>query len=61
MSWAELIGVRDEAVKFAAEDRARPIVECPRCGQVLDKRGDLVNCPMGHFTQRGTKRGPESV
>ena len=60
VSWAELITITQEAKAMRAEDKAKPIVDCPLCGTTLDKRGELVNCPFGHFTKRGTTRGPES-
>lgn len=57
MSWAELIGIKEEARQMAAEDKAAPLVDCPICGTVLDENSrGVVNCPMGHFRQQGRLR-----
>lgn len=61
MSFSELIAIGKEARDMRAEDRAKPLVDCPTCGHLLDKRGELYNCPLGHWRQTGTQRGPESV
>lgn len=60
MSWNELIAIGQEAQAIARDNRERPIVDCPVCGQRLDRLGDVLNCPLGHFRQRGTQRRPES-
>lgn len=61
MSNQELIAIRDEARLMAQEDRDRPIIDCPVCGETLDVRGDIRNCPLGHYRQTGAQRGPESI
>lgn len=39
-----------EARALEEAERARPLVDCPVCGEVLkrNKRG-AVSCPLGHF------------
>ena len=62
MSFNELLAISQEAKQMRADDQAKPIVECPICGQLLDVNSRGVrNCPFGHFSQRGARRGPESV
>ena len=60
MSWEQLITISKEARDMRAEDKAKPIVECPICGELLAVKGDVLNCPWGHYRQTGTARGPES-
>jgi len=55
-----LIGITQEANQMLIDDREKPIVECPICGTTLDVRGDVRNCPLGHWTQRGARRSAES-
>ncbi len=61
MSFAELIAIKAEARQMAKEDREKPIVECPLCGELLQIRGEIRDCPWGHFRQNGAQRGAESV
>lgn len=60
MAWTDLIAIKDEAKAMRRADREKPIVECPRCGEPLQVRGEVYNCPWGHFTQRGAHRSAES-
>jgi len=57
MTFAQLIAIKEEAKKMRAEDRAKPLVDCPVCGHTLDEnaRGE-VNCAFGHFRQQGRTR-----
>lgn len=61
MAWSELIAIGKEAADMRREDMAQPIVECPVCGEPLDVKGEIRNCRWGHFSQLGSRRGPESV
>lgn len=61
MSWAQLIGIKAEAREIKAADKAKPIVECPLCGEVLDELNGVVSCPWGHFRQVGRVRHADSV
>ena len=60
MSWESLKAINDEARAMRAEDKAKPIVDCPICGFTLEENKGVFNCPMGHFRQRGAQRGPDS-
>ena len=61
MSWQQLIAIKHEAREIVRENRERPIVECPMCGEVLQVKGNVFDCPWGHFRQTGSQRGAESV
>lgn len=53
-----LRGIIEEARQTDREERARPLIDCPICGTLLDEnsRGEK-NCPMGHFRAKaGAKR-----
>lgn len=57
MSFAELIAIKEEAKQICAEDRAKPLVDCPICGEVLQENSkSVVDCPLGHFRQQGRVR-----
>ena len=60
MSFQQLIAIKKEAAEMAKADREKPIVECPICGELLQIKGEVRNCPWGHFRQIGSARGPES-
>jgi hypothetical protein len=50
VSWDELIGILKEARTIRDEDRARPVVDCPVCGNRLDEDSKGVkNCDVGHY------------
>jgi len=44
---------------LAAEDRQRPITECPYCGEPLQFRNGCGNCPLGHFRTTKREKGAE--
>lgn len=49
----------DEAKQIAEDERTRPLIDCPQCGEPLDEnsRGEK-NCPLGHGRwPAGTTRG----
>lgn len=52
-----LRGIVEEAKQLARDERAKPLIDCPVCGEPLDKneRG-AVNCPLGHFYQSSDRR-----
>lgn len=56
MSWAELIAIREEQRQLAEADRNAPLVECPICGERLDVRDGIKNCPLGHWRSTRTTR-----
>lgn len=45
-----LRGIIDEAKQIDAEERTRPLLDCPLCGTPLqtNSRGEK-SCEMGHF------------
>lgn len=48
--WGGLGKIVEEAKQLDADEKARPLVDCPLCGTPLDKNSaGAVNCPMGHF------------
>lgn len=51
----DLLAIIKEAEQIRREDDARPLVDCPLCGNVLDvnARGEK-NCDVGHFTTAQT-------
>jgi len=57
--WGGLRGIIDEAKQLDADEKARPLVDCPICGTVLqtNTRG-AASCPLGHFrAPAGATRG----
>jgi hypothetical protein len=50
--WGGYKALRDQAAKEAAEDRVKPIEACPLCGEPLEGRNGVYNCPLGHFRVR---------
>jgi hypothetical protein len=62
MSWRDLLAIRDEARADVAANKAAPLVDCPRCGEPLDRRADgWANCPLGHYRIRATTKGEAGV
>ena len=55
--WGGYKGLALEAKADAEEDRAKPLVDCPVCGEPLEtnNRG-AVNCPLGHFRQGDNRK-----
>lgn len=55
--WGGLRSIIEEARQIEREDRMRPEVDCPICGEVLqvNSRG-VGNCPMGHYTTNNAAR-----
>lgn len=46
----DLLAIIKESRRIAEEDRAHPLVDCPVCGEVLQKNSrGAVNCPLGHY------------
>jgi hypothetical protein len=57
MSWDQLIAIKERMKQEAREERTRPIVACPHCGEPLDEARGVLHCPWGHFqTTRKTGR-----
>lgn len=58
MSYEQLIAIRQEAVEIRRADKAREVVDCPVCGELLqvNSRG-VKNCPLGHFTTAAKTHG----
>lgn len=53
MSWAQLIGIRDESRREAELEATRPLVDCPVCATRLNVGPDgRLDCPMGDWTER---------
>ena len=52
MSWEGLVAIYREAADIRREEKQRPLVECPLCGEPLDFRDGIYNCPLGHFRTR---------
>lgn len=49
--WGGYGAVLAEAQGLADAERARPLVDCPRCGTPLSRNGDgELDCPLGHFS-----------
>lgn len=55
----QLLDILKEARQLAAEDRQRPITECPCCGEPLQFRNGIGNCPLGHFRTTKREKGAE--
>lgn len=48
--WGGLRPILEEAKAIADEQATKPLLDCPICGNVLDRRADgVVNCDVGHF------------
>ncbi len=48
--WGGYRSILDEAKTLEATDKLRPIVDCPKCGDILMVNSAGVrSCPMGHF------------
>jgi C4-type Zn-finger protein len=56
MSWSQLTAIYQEARQAAEDERSVPLVDCPVCGEVLDVRDEIYNCPLGHFRTRKPTR-----
>lgn len=54
--WGGLRSIVEEAKKIDEVNRDRKAVACPLCGTPLQFRGDLADCPMGHW--QGDRNGP---
>ena len=50
MSFAQLISILAEVRQTAEDEKAAPLVDCPRCGILLKVRDGIYDCPLGHFT-----------
>ncbi len=56
MSWAQLQTIREEQRQAAEDERNASLVDCPICGELLDVRDGIYNCPLGHFrTSKATR------
>jgi len=58
MSNQQLIGITKEAKDIQRDERAKPLLECPYDGHVLEYRNGIYNCPLGNFRTRKTTREP---
>jgi len=47
--WGTLGEIRKENLEAERAATAVPPVACPICGEVLQVRGDVRNCPFGHW------------
>lgn len=47
--WGTLVDIRKENLEAERAATAAPPVACPICGEVLQVRGDVRNCPWGHW------------
>ena len=52
MSNEQLIAITQEAKQIAAEEKAKPLIDCPIDGTLLVSNGKYLNCPMGNFRTR---------
>ena len=58
MSNEQLVGILKDARKTAAEERRKPLLECPYDGEPLEFRNGVYNCPLGNYRTRRTTRDP---
>ncbi|RLC56939.1 MAG: hypothetical protein DRI30_05060 [Chloroflexi bacterium] len=52
MSNAQMIAITQEAKQIHAEEKARPLIDCPIDGTLLDNNGKYLNCPLGNYRTR---------
>lgn len=53
----DLLAIIKDERKRREQDASRPIVDCPICGEILQKNSrGAVNCPLGHFRQSSDVR-----
>jgi Zn finger protein HypA/HybF involved in hydrogenase expression len=53
--WGGLGGIIEEARKLDEIEKARPHVDCPKCGTLLQfNRSGVGGCPMGHYRTAGS-------
>lgn len=56
--WGGMRVILDEAKAIDEEQAKKPLLDCPICGNVLDRRSDgVVNCDVGHFRAWDTANG----
>lgn len=56
MSYAQLVAILREVREVAAEERRKPLVECPHDGERLDVRDGVYSCPFcGYRTTRAIR------
>lgn len=54
--YGSLRTVLEEVRQAVVDDRTAQIVDCPRCGILLNVRDGVYDCPLGHFTTRNPFR-----
>jgi len=47
-----MIAITQEAKQIHAEEKARPLIDCPIDGTLLDNNGKYLNCPLGNYRTR---------
>lgn len=54
MSWEQILAIGREAAQEAAQERARPPIACPECGEPLTSGPDgVLFCKFDGWTDRG--------
>ncbi|HEU0072489.1 MAG TPA: hypothetical protein VFS30_00620 [Dehalococcoidia bacterium] len=59
MSWEQYAAIKEEARDLEEQDKQQENAACPLCGELLDNRDGILNCPLGHYrtTEGATTQG----
>ena len=60
MSNEGLLSILKEMRQTHADEKARPLIDCPIDGTLLESDGKYLNCPMGNYrTKVGATHGSD--